>query len=189
MITDLRLVTPNPVLKPTISNIATGRDADLERQLIQKSHQPHILEHTPNDAAKRFTSAEALTEWLQNDRRIYWLVGPKHDLAGIVWFGPKEFPLDMQLPVKPTDTFAIRLYEGYTGKGLANPFLAQAFELEAEWAKGRGELPPIVWGETDADNPAALSTYLKNGFQRIHQQGKRITLVRPITPIKLGESA
>ena len=189
MITDLQLIAPNSALKAAISNIATGRDADLERQLIKKSHQPHILEHTPNDAANRFTSPQALETWLQNDRRIYWLVGPKHDLAGIIWFGPKPFPLDLKLPVKPTDTFAIRLYEGYTGKGLASPFLAQAFELEAKWAMGRGEQPPVIWGETDSDNPAALSTYFKNGFQRIHQNGKRITLVRPITPIKLGESA
>ncbi|HUD10879.1 MAG TPA: hypothetical protein VMS08_00590 [Candidatus Saccharimonadia bacterium] len=195
-------IAPDPKLQPWIEYLAYGRNAKLERQLIEKSREPDILKFTPNDAGKRFGDQASLEQWLRSGRELLWLVGPDNDLAGIVWYAPKPFPLDITTPENPTDTFGVRLYHGYAGKSLAIPALEQSLYLEAGRRKSRGEVVPSIWGETDTDNPAALATYTRIGYRPVDTSNGRTTLIlsaqrieeiiarqRSSKTIKIGESA
>jgi hypothetical protein len=177
----LSLVEPDPTLLPLVTHIATGRDADLEKQLVIKSRQPHIMSHTPNDAKNRFSSLDAFEKWLSNGREVYWLLGASSDLAGIIWYGKRTFPINMTLGEIPTETFAIRLYNGYVGRGLAVPFIKQSLRLSAQNKHTQGLAASGVWLETDIDNAAAQKTYLAIGFQEVDRNTDtgRVTFILP----------
>jgi len=93
----LTVFEPVEGLKPLITGIATGVDPELEKQLVEKSRQPNILKYTPKDAAQRFSDQDALERWRAGGREIHWLLGPGNDLAGIIWYGQKPFPLQSGL--------------------------------------------------------------------------------------------
>lgn len=177
-------------LQPLIREVATGSDPDLVEQLIEKSRQPNILKYTPNDAAKRFGDRAMFDAWKAGGREIYWLVGEGGDLAGIIWYGKKDFPLQIDLPEKPTETFAIRIYDGYSGHGLAVPAMRQTLRMHEQAAVARGETPPGIWLETDVDNPAALKVYTRFGYQEVSRDDKRVNMILPssdITAASKGE--
>jgi hypothetical protein len=170
---------PFPNLQPVIKKLAVGEDHELELQLVAKSKQPHVLKSTPNDAAERFSSLEAIQERKKTKKRdYYWLLGANNDLAGIIWFGPKAFPLELQLPEHPIDTFAIRLYQNYLGKGLAVPFFEQSLSVEYARRQERGETMSL-WGVTDSENSTALAVYLKVGFEQVQTNEGRTYMIMP----------
>ncbi len=178
-------ITPaNEDLRPLITHVATGADDSLERQLFQKSKQPNILKYTPKDAAKRFGDKEMFDTWKAGGRELYWLLGEKNDLAGIIWYGVKAFPLKTELPEPPSETFAIRLYDGYSGHGLAVPAMKQTLALHAKAAQTGGKPIAGIWLETDTDNPAALAVYTKLGYQEVHRDTERVTMVLPASEIR-----
>lgn len=179
----LLLSEPDEELKPIIKAVASGDDPGLEDQLIQKSRQEPILKYTPKDASERFADHEALDKWRAGGREIYWLLGDQNDLAGIIWYGKKPFPLDIDLPEKPGETFAIRLYDGYAGHHLAVPFMRQSLRLHVAAARDRGEPVPGIWLETDTDNPAALKVYGRFGYHEVSRDDKRVTMVLPSSEI------
>jgi len=184
-VNDLALYQPTERLKPLISYLGVGNDPALETQLIAKSRQTHVLQFAPNDAGSRFSDAKAIERRrLTKKREYYWLIGPHHDLAGTIWFGPKTFELDLDLPEHPTDTFAIRIYENYLGKGFAVPFLEQSLALETSRRKAAGESALSLWLEANTDNPAALSSYKKIGFHSVHSTAARVTMVLPSSQLK-----
>lgn len=165
-------------MKPLITNLAVGRDAGLEAQLIAKSRQENILKFTPKDASKRFGDAPMLEQWLAKGREIHWLLGADRDLAGIIWYGKSEFPLsDVTLPEAPEETFAIRIYDGYAGHGLARPFMKLSLKTHVTLKKQRGEPVTGIWLQTDIDNPAAAAAYVKFGYQEVARDEKRVTMV------------
>lgn len=172
-------------LQPLIRTIATGSDQAVEEQLFAKSKEPNILRFTPNDAAKRFGDRAMFEAWKAGGREIYWLLGENDDLAGIIWYGRKDFPLalDTDLPEKPTETFAIRLYEGYSGHHLAVPAMRQTLELYEKAARERGEPMTGIWLETDTDNPAALKVYTRFGYREMARDAERVTMVLPASEI------
>lgn len=179
-------VTKEPAddrLQPFIRYVMHGNDPELARQLVEKSRQPNILKFTPKDASKRFGDEEMFKKWLAADREIYWLVGEDNDLAGIIWYGKKDFPLDIDTPEKPTETFAIRLYDGYSGHGLAVPAMRQTLRMHVRAARKRGEQPAGIWLETDDDNPAALHVYTKFGYHEVHRGEGRVAMVLPVAEI------
>jgi hypothetical protein len=179
----LILYEPTERLRPVIKHVAVGDDHDLEIQLVAKSKQPHVLKFTPHDAGDRFSTFESIQERKRTKKRdYYWLLGENHDLGGIIWFGPKTFPISLDLPEHPIDTFAIRIYENYLGKGLAKPFFEQALSIEYSRRQERGQSMSL-WGVTDTDNATALATYTKVGFERIHDEAGRTYLVMPTSVI------
>lgn len=180
----LRVIKPDEDLKPLITGIATGSDPGLEKQLIEKSRQRNILRFTPNDAAKRFGDPEMLKRWLEKGREIHWLLGADNDLAGIIWYGKSPFPADADLPDRPDETFAIRLYEGYTGHRLAVPFMRQSLGIYARDKLERGDPIKGIWLETNVDNPAALASYTKFGYHEVARDDKRVTMVLGASSIK-----
>jgi RimJ/RimL family protein N-acetyltransferase len=171
-------------LQPHITGIATGKDAGLQQQLFKKSREPNILKYTPKDASKRFGSNEMFNAWLAGGREVYWLLGPNDDLAGIIWYGKKAPPATISGPVQPSETFAIRLYDGYSGHGLAVPAMKQTLRMHAEAAQARGEALTGIWLETDTDNPAALKVYTRFGYEEVGRTPERVTMVLP--PAKIA---
>lgn len=177
--THLIHIAVDETMKPLISHLAVGEDPALHKQLVQKSLEPNILKYTPNDAKKRFGNAAMLKKWLTKGREIHWLVGADNDLAGIIWYGKSEFPLDIGLSEIPQETFAIRIYDGYSGHGLARPFMTLSLRTAVQLKQARGEEVVGIWLQTDADNPAACAAYLKFGYKEVARDNKRITMVLP----------
>jgi GNAT superfamily N-acetyltransferase len=155
----------------------------IEAQLIAKSRQPLILERCPNDAGERFASHDSLTHWQSKGRCLYMLLGPGDDLAGVIWYGKKAFPAATPPPEPLDDTFSIRLYEGYVGKSLARPFMAQTLALYAAHKKAAGERFTGLWLETDADNDASLATYAKFGYQELSRSDRRVVMMLPLARV------
>lgn len=174
---DLKLYPVTDDLKPLTVYLAVGLDNSLVEQLVAKSRQPAMLEHTPKDAGSRFTSFEAFKSWNSDKpRELHWLLGKDNDLAGFMWYCRAELPLEVDLPEKPGETFAVRIYEGYSGHGLARPFLNMSLKVHLALQKERGEPPTGIWLETDVDNPAAVSAYTKFGYHEIYRTDKRVTM-------------
>lgn len=173
----ITLIAVDASMQPLVSHIAVGSDPALDAQLIQKSRQPKIMQYTPNDAKQRFGDAAMLQQWRAKGREIHWLLGPDNDLAGIIWYGKSTFPLDIELPEVPEETFAIRLYDGYTGHGLARPFMKQSLKLFVQAKQQVGEKIPGIWLQTDIANEAARRAYTKLGYREVAHDDTRITLV------------
>ena len=165
------------IMRPIVEFIAYGEDIDLESQLIEKSLQDNILKYTPKDSKERFGNLEMLKNWKSKGREVHWLIGPDKDLAGIIWYGKSEFPLDLDLKETPEETFAIRIYDGYTGKGLSRPFMTQSLRLLVEQRRAKGQDLHPIWLQTDIDNLAALSSYTKFGYEEVYRDDKRVTMV------------
>jgi RimJ/RimL family protein N-acetyltransferase len=177
------LIPANEDLKPLILNIATGNDEQLEQQLFRKSQEPNILQYTPKDAAQRFGSKEMFEAWKAGGRELYWLLGKDNDLAGVIWYGKKAPPKQVDMPEQPSETFAIRLYDGYSGHRLAVPAMRQTLQIHAKASEARGEPLSGIWLETDTDNPAALKVYTRFGYHEVHHDDERVTMVLPASEI------
>lgn len=176
---NLLLVEVEDSMKPITTHLAVGQDPALDEQLIRKSQESNILKYTPNDAAKRFGSIDALNKWRAKGREIHWLLGSDNDLAGIIWYGKSDFPVEMDLPEIPQETFAIRIYDGYSGHGLARPFMTLSLRVAVQLKQERGEKVAGIWLQTDLDNEAACAAYTKFGYQEVARDGQRITMVLP----------
>lgn len=151
-----------------------GVDVGLVQQLIAKSQEPQILVATPADAAKRFTDERAFVQWYGQGRLVHLLVNNKGDLAGIMWYGCRVCPLTMDNP--PTVTFAIRLYEGYTGRGLARPFMLKS--LMRLVASGHLDKDYNgLWLATSLSNEAGLHNYSKFGYKEIARGSEKVIMV------------
>lgn len=174
---DIKKFPVNEQIQPTVEFLAYGNDENLENQLITKSLQPNILKFTPKDSSGRFSDLDSYRKWQAKGRILHWLIGPNSDLAGIIWYGESEFPIDLELEDTPTYTFAIRIYDGYAGKGLAKPFMAQSLQILAKQLEEKSQQIPTIWLQTDTDNPAAISAYTKFGYEEICRDEKRVTMV------------
>jgi RimJ/RimL family protein N-acetyltransferase len=173
----------NQALQPFILTIATGHDEQLEEQLFKKSREPNILQYTPKDAARRFGSKEMFEAWKAGGRELYWLLGNDNDLAGVIWYGKKPAPLRVDGAEQPSETFAIRLYDGYSGHGLAVPAMRQTLHIHVKASQARGEPIAGIWLETDTGNPAALKVYSRFGYHEVHRTDDRVTMVLPASEI------
>lgn len=172
-------------MQPLIKNLAVGLDEKLIDQLVIKSKQPHILKSTPNDAAKRFTDKKAFYVWYGDNHVIHWLLGEQNDLAGIIWYTDKKYPIDT-VPVdeNPSETFAIRLYDGYIGHHLSVPFMKYSLRVAASKKKEKGIEQADMWLQTTPDNPAAIASYSKLGYKETYRDPKKV-----IMTIKANELA
>ncbi len=173
----LTMVETDEALRALVPYLAIGQDPTLDEQLIKKSQQPSIIRYTPKDAEERFGNPTMLQQWRAKGRQVHWLLGIDDDLAGIIWYGSAAFPLDLPLATIPTETFAIRLYDGYSGHGLAAPFMRQSLGLYVRAKQSKAEKITGLWLQTDTDNEAALKVYAKLGCQEVGRDSKRVTLV------------
>ena len=173
----LNIYLADEAMQQIVERIATGWDDNLEQQLIEKSRQENILLHTPKDSTQRFKNNDTVHAWLAKGREVHWLLGPKRDLAGIIWYGPAAPPHDIDTNGIVPETFAIRIYDGYVGKGLARPFMLQSLRILVDDRISQGKLMPFIWLETDIDNIPAVTSYTKFGYEEIARDEKRIMMV------------
>jgi ribosomal protein S18 acetylase RimI-like enzyme len=150
--------------------IEHGLRPELVGQLVKKSKQETILRTCPGDAAERFSDASAVERWLQKGREVYALT-PNKNLAGVIWYGEKKFPL--QVPGDgsslPRHTFAIRLYDNYRGRGLAKPFMQDTLKdyMETLYYQGLTDTVNGLWLGVDVDNEPAKKLYSDFGYMRV----------------------
>ena len=180
---NLILYEADASLRPFILNIANGWSEELAIQLIEKSRQENILLHTPKDAAKRFKDQDSLRQWLTKGREVHWLLGPDQDLAGIIWYGPAEPPQPIDTNGVEPETFAIRIYDGYVGKGLARPFMLQSLRVLVAEREAQDKPVPFIWLETDIDNIPAVTSYTKLGYEEYTRDDIRVLMT--LTPDKI----
>lgn len=140
--------------------VVRGLNRALREQLVLKSTEPEIIRWTPRDASERFTSTESV-ELREADTEYYALID-NEDLAGIVWFSPRARE-------DSNYTFAIRLYRGYAGRGLATGLLHSAVE---DFARIHPQ-ERSIWLSVDKDNAAARHLYEKSGFVSIIDEDTR----------------
>jgi len=151
--------------------IYSGLNEHFASQLIEKSRQETMLRYVPDDASRRFKDDDSINQWLTN-RDVFLLTdGQSLDLGGIIWYGPKGFPQELpnhlirQLGI-PSHTFAIRLYDGYRGQGLAKDFMRETFGAYMWHMYQQGQLRNYtgLWLRVSEDNPAAIQAYTDFGF-------------------------
>lgn len=150
-----------------------------EKQIGQLIHfantDPEVRKFTSDP--ERFRDRKAFEEWKEKGRAIYTLTDKSGDLLGIVWFGKKELPAQkftQEFNSRDyTITFGIRIYGKARGKGLARPFMLEAFK---RFSPKEG-----VWLETSSENIAASRLYTKFGFQQVTEpdEGGKILMILP----------
>lgn len=152
--------------------VERGWSASIAEQLPLLSRQPHILEHTPNDADRRFRDKQAAEAWYADPRknsRVYTLGRGTTAIAGLAWVSDQSHPA----VAEAAHTFAIRLYDGYRGRGLALPF---ARIVHDDFLAGSPDGP--IWLETDTDNLAAQKIYHRLGYTALPQaRADRLVMV------------
>lgn len=164
---------PFPNNEADIACIKVGRNAALEQQLIIKSSQVNIRKFTPRDHDERFKSPESINEWFAKGRQLHWLVSRSGDLAGVIWYGQSLLADDQ---TGPNYTFAIRLYDGYAGKGLAGKFMRLSLKIFADYVRETSVEFKGIWLKTDVTNAAAIAAYTKFGYAEIDRDEKRVTM-------------
>lgn len=135
------------------------------------------MQHTPNDAAKRFSDVDAANSWHESDKspHVYSLRDrTSNELAGLAWFRWKQH--DMLTP-EYNATFAIRLYDNARGKHLSYPFAAN---IHTDFQLHQANELAGLWLETDTDNVAAQQLYHKLGYVAVSRDKDRIVMTKPI---------
>lgn len=141
-------------------------------QIVAASKEPVMLEWVQNDASVRFPDKESAQHWFTVKERI--LYGLKRDIAltALAWFSPKPHPNPQ---ITAEYTYAIRLYEGMRGQGLARAVMAVTHEAFYEASGYKGP----TWLSVNAKNMDARRLYEKFGYEGTDQLDERIIMIRP----------
>lgn len=151
-------------------DIYQGIDDEFIRQLLQvTSTDLAISKHTPDDL-ERYPALEVAKEHLAS-RYPYILVNQANsELAGIVWFNKRDWTIEEE---SPSHTFAIRIYEGYRGKGLSEEFAKITTE---HFMESNSDVSGL-WLTTDVNNLPAIRLYVHNGWWKHSETDGRITMI------------
>lgn len=153
-----------PQLKGLRMYVGQGVDwngtATFRDQIIENSRQQHIVNSVPDDAARRFNDEQSLAFWAAQRRVVFCLSDASMSLAGLAWFGRKT---NEHAPGFDT-TFAIRMYEGFVGRGLAAPFLRMAHDRVGRYLN----VASGTWVETAATNTRSLKLFQDFGYVTVH---------------------
>jgi hypothetical protein len=129
------------------------------RQIIEKSKQERIQRTVPKDTTVRFKDIDTYKVWASTGKLFFALTDYSGDVGGLIWFSKHQHSL---VPEADT-TFAIRIYDGYEGRGLAKPFMSVAHFLLPKLMA----VSPHVWLETDTNNAPALLLYQSFGYRHV----------------------
>jgi ribosomal protein S18 acetylase RimI-like enzyme len=161
-----------------------GLDDNLSGQLISKSRHAGIFESTPKDALERFNNPDMLAAWLSQGRDVYALTSGTR-LAGVAWYGEKPLPIQTETIDEsslPHHTFAIRIYQPYQGKGLAEPLMRDSLKDYIGELDSCGQVEGFkgLWLSTRHDNIPARQLYNKFGYKDVaFSQGEVIMVLPP----------
>jgi ribosomal protein S18 acetylase RimI-like enzyme len=136
------------------------------RQLVAYTKEDTDIRTFTRDDS-RFANEEMVKQFTEH-AALYILTNGKN-LCGIIWFSPKALPDKLYIKdfekALYTTTFAIRLYGEAKGKGLAFPFMEEAFlRFQAKDTDKQH-----MWLQTRAENNHAIYLYKKFGFQQVSQ--------------------
>lgn len=135
--------------------LSRGFDETLARQVVERSMQPSIRAMTPRDTSERFPDVDGAMEWYRSSPdRIFYSLGYRAHLAGIIWFSKSTFQ-------DAERTFAIRVYEPFSGHGLGTTFGQAAHEDLAH------EYTGSLWADIHVDNIASQTVMRKLGYARV----------------------
>lgn len=136
-------------------------EKQIEELLCYSKNDKEIIKFTSD--TKRFSDRSAFDLWKQN-KQIFVLTNSTKDLLGLIWFGKKEMPHDLnqKYPDYQT-TFAIRIYDKARGKGLSRWFMEEAFKHVHD---------KHIWLQCDSKNEVAQKLYAKFGFKPIDKSTK-----------------
>lgn len=148
---------------------ASELDSKLVDQIVEKSRQPHVMKFEANeDAGGRFKNRESYQAWANKERIIYILLSSTDDVAGIIWFGKRQ---NTNIDSKYKLTFGIRLYEGYTGRGLSKP-LMKASHIDARSIFKE----QYIWLDYAESNFIAGKAYKSFGYEELAAADDRIIM-------------
>ena len=148
------------------------------RQILSKSHQPHItqFEHEDTDPGGRFFSEKTLTAWVNTkDRTALPRIDRENkELTGITWFRPAagENPFNREMDV----TFGIRMFEGYVGKGQAESYARASHFICALFAP----VESGFWLSYKKGNHAARRLYDKLGYHYDGEIDNTVFMSKPL---------
>ena len=138
--------------------------------LVQNSRQDHIMATTPNDQLVRFANKNAFLDWFAHGKLLGTLIETNtQSLAGVAWFSKQTNPHAKHA----TYTYAHRLYEGFTGRGLSTPFAAAMHKRAGEYI-GSGP----YWLSVLISNTAAIRTYEHIGYVTTSVQANRRIMIK-----------
>jgi hypothetical protein len=86
-------------------------------------------------------------------------------------------PVSLDLSIKPIETFAIRLYEGYIGHHLSNPFMKLSIKINVKSKQEYGIPIEAMWLETTTKNSAAIAAYNKFGYREVYRDDTIVLMV------------
>lgn len=158
-----------------------GWSEELAEQLVVHSREPEMIRWVPRDASQRFRDVDSAHEWYRTRRRVVYALARRAMLDGIAWFSEEQ-----KEGYDADHTFAIRMYEGSRGRGLAGRFMEVAhrnFERQGRSEHG-------IWLETDERNTAALHLYESHCYVMAGKsKAGRITMVRQVNAFPVSKTA
>ena len=144
----------------------------ITKQIISKSQQNEITANCPDDTDRRFTNKEAMLQWGRETPTTIMSLMKGYDLAGMIFFRKKEHELS-----RYDTTFAIRMYHGYRGMGLASEFMRDSHDF---FMRPIGDVfrnpTQGIWLETDRKNTGALELYKKFGYVAVGGRAERVIM-------------
>ena len=153
--------------------VSEGWSLEVGRALMEGARQPHVMDKTPRDALERFPTMRRAKEWFRDEEKqplLYSIADSA--IGGAIWFSKQT--------TEKTDaewTFAIRMYEGLSGRGFAGRFLDAAHEDLRELTGYKGN----VWLTTSSvDNDPAITLYLNHGYRIINHTDNRFKMIRSL---------
>lgn len=181
--------TKLPKLQFYISPGITERQISQLLNFSRNQDDKELIVNTSDwkDGQGRFASRLNYDKWINKGRSVYVLSQNKHDLAGIVWYGAEQLPLNGNTFIKDFDpskygiTYAIRLYTPARGMGLAPIFSTTTLKLFKSSLAYQNITNKGIWLETNSDNISAIKAYEKIGCKQVSTstQNGRIIMVFP----------
>lgn len=167
-------ITPNsPETTSLLSGFTVHRgfNRGIAEHLVERSRQPIIQAMAPRDERERFTDVDTALDWsASSPDRIFYSLAQSAHLAGVIWFTPTQL-LDAHY------TFAVRVYEPYSGRGLGAAFGEVAHgDLEKEYEGA-------IWADVHVNNQPSQRLARKLGYRTLDGHSsdnpERVQLLRP----------
>ncbi len=143
-------------------------------QLIQYAIDDSDLAKFTSDP-KRFKDRASFDEFSTHIMTYYVLVDETDHLLGIIWFDDFALEEGSEYGI----SYAIRVYNGARGKGIALPFSKAAFEDFYQSPEYLGHLYRKIWLAVSPDNIPAKKVYEKLGFKdlKMNKEGNKLLMI------------